>query len=58
MSWPNVGDMALEHGSRGTDALHSLYRTLSRPNVGTKPCPLGDNQTAELSHFERFITCH
>ena len=49
--------MALDHGSRGTDALQSLYRTLTRPNIGTKPCHC-DNQTAELSHFEHFITCH
>ena len=28
------------------------------PNIGTKPCPLCDNQTAELSHFEHFINCH
>ena len=58
ISWPKLWDMALDHGSRGTDALQSLYRTLTRPNVGTKPCPLCDNQTAELSHFEHFITCH
>jgi len=50
--------MSLDLGPRGMDALQSLYRTLTRPNIGTKPCPLCDNQTAELSHFEHFITCH
>ena len=50
--------MALDHGPRGTDALQSLYRTLTRPNIGIKPCPLCDNQTAELSYFEHFINCH
>ena len=47
-TWPKLWDMALDHGPRGTDALQSLYRTLTRPNFGTKPCPLCDNQTAEI----------
>ena len=57
-TWPKLWDMALHHGPRGTDALQSLYRTLTRPNFGTKPCPFCDNQTAEISHFEHFIACH
>jgi len=31
-----------DHGSRGMDALQSLYRTLTRPNIDTKPCPICD----------------
>jgi len=58
ITWPKLWDMALNHGSWGTDALQSLYHSLTRPNVGTKPCPFRDNQTAEFSHFEHFITCH
>jgi len=58
ISWPKLWDMPLDHGSRGTDALQSWYRTLTRPNIGTKPCPLCDNTSAELSHFEHFINCH
>ena len=40
--------MALDHGSRGTDALQSLYRTLTRPNIGTKPC---HSVTIKLQNF-------
>ena len=40
--------------AQGTAALQALYRTLTRPSFGEKPCPFCDNQ----SHFEHFITCH
>ena len=57
-TWPKLWDMALDHGALGTAALQALYRTLTRPSFGQKPCPFCDNQSSELSHFEHFITCH
>ena len=39
-------------------ALQALYRTLTRPIFGEKPCPFCDNQSTKLSHFEHFITRH
>ena len=44
--------------AQGTTALQALYRTLTRPIFGEKPCPFCDNQSTEPSHFEHFVTCH
>ena len=50
--------MGLDHGAQGTAALQALYRTLTRPSFGQKPCPFCDDHFTEPSHFEHFITCH
>ena len=34
---------------------HISHQTYS---FGQKPCPFCDNHSAELSHFEHFISCH
>ena len=56
-TWPKLWDMALDHGTQGTAALQALYHTLTRTSFGEKPCPICDNQSTKLSHFEHFITC-
>ena len=38
-----------------------MYKGLyleSHHTFGSKPCPLCDDQSEELSHFDHFVTCH
>ena len=37
-SWLKLWDMALDHGHQGTVSLQALFRELTRPAFGSKPC--------------------
>ena len=42
-SWLKIWDMSLDHGPHaGTAYMQALYRVLTRPVFGTKPCALCD----------------
>ena len=40
VSWLKLWDSVLDHGPRGTAALQSLYRVLTRPRFGHNVCPI------------------
>ena len=56
--WPRLWDMTLDHGARGTAGMQALYRNLTCPSVGSKPCHLCNIDHLGASYFEHFIVQH
>ena len=57
-SWLKLWDMALDHGQQGTLSLQTLFRELSRPCYGSKPCHRCDIESLEEHYFHHFISSH
>ena len=57
-SWLKLWDMALDYGPLGTASLQGLYRELTRPSFGSKPCHLCDIDHLCGSYFNHFISSH
>ena len=57
-SWLKLWDTALDYGPLGTASLQGLYRELTRPSFGSKPCHLCDINHLCGSYFNHFISSH
>ena len=57
-SWLKLWDTALDYGPLGTASLQGLYRELTRPSFGSKPCHLCDINHLRGSYFNPFISSH
>ena len=57
-SWLKIWDMSLDHGPHaGTACMQALYRVLTRPVFGTKPCALCDTADFE-TYFSHYVDHH
>ena len=50
--------MALDHGHQGTVSLQSLFRELTRPAFGSKPCHRCEIDHIHEPYFNHFISSH
>ena len=57
-SWLKLWDMALDHGHQGTVSLQALFRELTRPAFGSKPCHRCDIDHLHEPYFNHFISSH
>lgn len=57
-SWLKLWDIALDQGHLGTSSLKILFRELTRPSFGSKPCRHCDIDHLREPYFHHFITCH
>ena len=57
-SWLKLWDMALDHGHQGTVSLQALFRELTRPTFGSKPCHRCDIDHLHEPYFNHFISSH
>ena len=56
ISWLKLWDMALDYSPRGTASLQALFRELTRPSFGSKPCHLCDIDHLCVPYFDHFIS--
>jgi hypothetical protein len=54
-SWLKLWDMALDHG---TASLQALFRELTRPEFGSKPCHRCDIDQLSGPYFNHFLSSH
>jgi NAD-dependent DNA ligase len=55
--WITLWDKAMDHGPQGTTIIQSLFKEMTRPIFGPKPCPFCD-ETDETHYFDHMTRCH
>ena len=58
ISWLKLWDVALDYGPRRTASLQALFRELTLPSFGSKPCHLCDIDHLCVPYFDHFISSH
>ena len=57
-TWLKLLDLALDHGVQGTAFLQTLFRILTHPTVGSKPCHLCEIDVQQVAYSEHYISQH
>ena len=56
-NWLKIWDLALDYGRRGTSAIQSLFRVMTRPVFGSAPCTLCDD-TFQETYLHHYLSSH
>ena len=58
LNFLKLWDTALDYGPKGTSAIQRLYKEITRPIYGLKPCPRCDASDITHPYFHHFIKEH